>query len=140
VIRVLGLLAVGFTAFLGMRSLWVHFLLLSGFTPTIVIIVTLIVQLDYPFRGQISVSDEPVQRALSWLGAPARSIRRHHLVNTASGGARLSSCASRRRFSSPERRDRETDTLPVFPVLSDRDQVPRPPRKEHRPLAGHRTV
>jgi hypothetical protein len=69
VISFLGLLAVGFTAFLGMRSLWVHFLLLAGFTTTIVIVVTLIVQLDYPFRGDISVSDEPFEHALSELGA-----------------------------------------------------------------------
>jgi hypothetical protein len=68
VISFLGLLAVGFTAFLGMRSLWVHFLLLAGFTTTIVIVVALIVQLDYPFRGEISVSAEPFEQALSKLG------------------------------------------------------------------------
>jgi hypothetical protein len=70
VISFLGLLAVGFTAFLGMRNFWVHFLLLAGFTTTIVIVVTLIVQLDYPFRGQISVSAEPFEHALSELGPP----------------------------------------------------------------------
>jgi len=70
VIAFLGLLAVGFTAFLGMRNLWVHFLLLAGFTTTIVIVVTLIVQLDYPFRGYISVSDEPFGHALSRLSTP----------------------------------------------------------------------
>jgi Protein of unknown function (DUF4239) len=70
VIAFLGALAVGFTAFLGMRNLWVHFLLLAGFTTTIVIVVTLIVQLDYPFRGSISVSDEPFEHALSELGNP----------------------------------------------------------------------
>jgi hypothetical protein len=70
VICILGFLAVGFTAFLGMRNLWVHFLLLAGFTTTIVIVVTLIVQLDYPFRGRISVSDEPFEHALSQLEAP----------------------------------------------------------------------
>jgi hypothetical protein len=37
---------------------------------TIGIIVTLIVQLDYPFRGYISVSDEPFEHALSRLEAP----------------------------------------------------------------------
>jgi hypothetical protein len=69
VISFLGLLAVGFTAFLGMRNLWVHFLLLAGFTTTIVIVVTLIVQLDYPFRGDISVSNEPFEHALTQLEA-----------------------------------------------------------------------
>jgi hypothetical protein len=53
-----------------MRNFWVHFLLLAGFTTTIVIVVTLIVQLDYPFRGQISVSPEPFEHALSELGQP----------------------------------------------------------------------
>jgi hypothetical protein len=45
-------------------------LLLAGFTTTIVIVVTLIVQLDYPFRGYISVSDQPFEHALSHLEAP----------------------------------------------------------------------
>jgi hypothetical protein len=70
VIAFLAVLAVGFTAFLGMHNLWVHFLLLAGFTTTIVIVVTLIVQLDYPFRGSISVSDEPFEHALSQLENP----------------------------------------------------------------------
>jgi len=70
VIAFLGVLCVGFTAFLGMRSLRVHFILLAGFTTTIVIVATLIVQLDYPFRGSISVSDEPFEHLLSELAAP----------------------------------------------------------------------
>jgi Protein of unknown function (DUF4239) len=68
VIAFLGVLTVGFTAFLGMRSFWVHFVLLAGFTTTIIIVVTLIVQLDYPFRGNISVSAEPFDRVLHELG------------------------------------------------------------------------
>jgi hypothetical protein len=70
VIGFLGILAVGFTAFLGMRNVVVHFVLLAGFTTTIVIVVTLIVQLDYPFRGEISVSAEPFEHVLSELGPP----------------------------------------------------------------------
>ena len=46
----------------------VHFVLLAGFTTAIVIVVTLIVQLDYPFRGEISVSAEPFEHFLSELG------------------------------------------------------------------------
>jgi hypothetical protein len=68
VIAFLGALIVGLTAFLGMRSLWVHFLLLAAFTTSIVIVCTLIVQLDYPFRGQIAVSVEPFEHLLSQLG------------------------------------------------------------------------
>jgi uncharacterized protein (DUF983 family) len=37
VIGFLGLLIVGFTALLGMTSLWVHFVLLAGFTTAIVL-------------------------------------------------------------------------------------------------------
>jgi amino acid transporter len=70
VIAFLGTLCIGFTAFLGMRSLKVHFILLAGFTTTIVIVATLIVQLDYPFRGRISVSDEPFEHLLAELAAP----------------------------------------------------------------------
>ena len=64
----LGLLIAGLTAFLGMRDLWVHFLLLAAFTTGMVIVVTLIVQLDYPFRGEVSVSMEPFEHLLSELG------------------------------------------------------------------------
>jgi hypothetical protein len=69
VIGILGVLTVGFTALLGMRSLSMHLLMLAGFTTMIVIVVALIVQLDYPFRGEISVSAEPFERVLSEVGA-----------------------------------------------------------------------
>jgi hypothetical protein len=69
VIGFLGVLIVGFTALAGMRNLWVHFVLLAGFTTAIVIVVALIVQLDYPFRGEISVSAEPFEHVLSEVGA-----------------------------------------------------------------------
>jgi hypothetical protein len=69
VIIVLGVLNIGFTAFAGMRSPWVHFTLLAGFTTTLVIVVALIVQLDYPFRGEISVSVDPIAHVLSEVGA-----------------------------------------------------------------------
>jgi hypothetical protein len=69
VIGFLGVLIVGFTALAGMRNLWMHFVLLAGFTTAIVIVVALIVQLDYPFRGEISVSAEPFEHVLSEVGA-----------------------------------------------------------------------
>ena len=69
VIIFLGVLTVGFTAFAGMRSLWVHFVVLAGFTATIVIVVAMIMQLDYPFRGEISVSADPFAHVLSEVGA-----------------------------------------------------------------------
>jgi len=67
VIGFLGVLIVGLTAFLGMHSLLVHFMLLAAFTTGMVIVVTLIVQLDYPFRGEVSMSAEPFERLLSEL-------------------------------------------------------------------------
>jgi hypothetical protein len=77
VIGFLGCLIVGFTALLGMRSLSMHFLLLAGFTSSIVIVVSLIVQLDFPFRGEISVSAEPFEHVLSEVAAagPAGAVR-----------------------------------------------------------------
>jgi Protein of unknown function (DUF4239) len=68
VIGLLGLLIVGLTAFLGMHSLWVHFVLLAAFTTGMVIVVTLIVELDYPFRGEVSISPEPFEHLLPQLG------------------------------------------------------------------------
>lgn len=69
VIFFLGSLIVGFTALAGMRSLWFHFVMLAGFTTAIVIVVALIAQLDFPFRGAISVSAEPFERVLAEVGA-----------------------------------------------------------------------
>jgi hypothetical protein len=68
VVGLLGLLIVGLTAFLGMHSLWVHFVLLAAFTTGMVIVVTLIVELDYPFRGEVSISPEPFEHLLPQLG------------------------------------------------------------------------
>jgi hypothetical protein len=39
--------------------------MVAGFTTAIVIVVALIWQLDFPFRGEISVSAEPLEHALS---------------------------------------------------------------------------
>ena len=43
-------------------------MVLAGFTTAIVIVVTLIVQLDYLFRGEVSISVEPFEHLLSELG------------------------------------------------------------------------
>jgi hypothetical protein len=53
---------------LGMHGLWVHFVLLAAFTTGMVIVVTLIVDLDYPFRGEVSISPEPFEHLLPQLG------------------------------------------------------------------------
>jgi hypothetical protein len=64
VVIFLGVLTIGFMALLGMRSRWVHFALAAGLTTAMVVVVSLIVQLDYPFRGTISVSADPYQQVL----------------------------------------------------------------------------
>jgi hypothetical protein len=77
VIIVLGIVTIGFTTLAGMRSGRVHVRPLAGFTATIVMVVALIVQLDYPFRGEISVSVQPFKKILAEFeggfgsGAPA---------------------------------------------------------------------
>jgi hypothetical protein len=64
VVIFLGVLMIGFTALLGMRSHWMHFALAAGLTTAMVVVVSLIVQLDYPFRGTISVSADPFRQVL----------------------------------------------------------------------------
>jgi len=64
VVIFLGLLTVGFMALLGLRSRWMHFALVAGLTTAMVVVVSLIVQLDYPFRGTISVSVDPFRQVL----------------------------------------------------------------------------
>jgi len=64
VVIFLGLLTIVFMALLDMGSQWMHFLLMGGLTTAMVVMVALIVQLDYPFRGKISVSSEPFQQVL----------------------------------------------------------------------------
>jgi hypothetical protein len=68
VIVFLGLLTVGFTALLGVHHQAMHFAMVAGLTTALVVVVALIVQLDYPFRGVISVSAEPFERVLSEIG------------------------------------------------------------------------
>jgi hypothetical protein len=62
VIFLLGLLTVGLTALMGVHNLAMHFTMVAGLTTALVVVVALIVQLDYPFRGAISVSAEPFER------------------------------------------------------------------------------
>jgi hypothetical protein len=69
VVIFLGLLTVGFTALLGVHNLTMHFAMVAGLTTAMVVVVALIVQLDYPFRGEISVSADPFERVLSDVGA-----------------------------------------------------------------------
>jgi hypothetical protein len=64
VVVFLGALTIGFMALLGMRSGWMHFALAAGLTTAMIVVVALIVQLDYPFRGEISISADPFRQVL----------------------------------------------------------------------------
>lgn len=64
----LGLLTIGFTALLGTQSLSMHFAVIAGLTTAMVVVIALIVQLDYPFRGTISVSPEPFEQLVPSFG------------------------------------------------------------------------
>jgi hypothetical protein len=68
VVIMLGLLTIGLMALLSMHSRWMHFLLAASLTTAMVAVIALIVQLDYPFRGTISVSAEPFLRVLPEVG------------------------------------------------------------------------
>jgi hypothetical protein len=41
-----------------------HFALAVGLTTAMVVVVSLIAQLDYPFRGEISISADPFRQVL----------------------------------------------------------------------------
>jgi hypothetical protein len=65
VVVLLGALTIGFMALLSMRSGWMHFALAAaGLTTAMVVVVSLVVQLDYPFRGEISISADPFRQVL----------------------------------------------------------------------------
>jgi hypothetical protein len=64
----LGLLTIGFTALLGTKSLAMHFTVIAGLITAVMVVIALIVQLDYPFRGTISVSVDPFREVLTDAG------------------------------------------------------------------------
>jgi len=54
-----GALTVAYTFMFGTPNLWMHLLATGGLAASLALVIVLIVELDYPFRGEISVSDEP---------------------------------------------------------------------------------
>jgi hypothetical protein len=56
VLFLVGNITVGFTFLLGARSVWANAIASIGIAVALVLVVALIVQLDYPFRGTVSVS------------------------------------------------------------------------------------
>jgi hypothetical protein len=67
-VALLGLLTIGFTALLRTESLAMHFTVIAGLTTAVMVVIALIVQLDYPFRGTISVSADPFREVLTDAG------------------------------------------------------------------------
>lgn len=65
VILIVGAITVGFTFLLGVESLGAHLIASSGLALALVLVVTLIVQLDYPFRGTLSVGPEAYEKVLA---------------------------------------------------------------------------
>jgi hypothetical protein len=64
VVILLGLLTIGLMALLSMHSRWMHFVLAASLATAMVAVIALIVQLDYPFRGAISISADPFRAVL----------------------------------------------------------------------------
>jgi hypothetical protein len=72
VIVAIGALTIAFTCLLDAEGFWVHWLMLAGLTTALTLVVTLIVELDYPFRGEISVSTEAYSHVLQDLPSLSR--------------------------------------------------------------------
>ncbi len=72
VIIAIGALTIAFACLLDAEGFWVHWLMLAGLTTALTLVVTLIAELDYPFRGEISVSTEAYQHVLQELAAQTR--------------------------------------------------------------------
>jgi hypothetical protein len=64
IIIVGGAITIGYTYLFGMQNFCMHLLMTAGVTASMTLVVILIVELDYPFRGSVSVSSEPFQRVL----------------------------------------------------------------------------
>jgi hypothetical protein len=65
VILLVGAITVGFTFLLGVESLWAHLIASSGLALALVLVVALIAQLDYPFRGTLRVGPDAYEKVLA---------------------------------------------------------------------------
>jgi hypothetical protein len=71
----LGVVTVGFAALWVSESRWMHAVVMAGLSTAMIMMVALIVQLDYPFRGSISINPEPFERILPSFGeSPGRDV------------------------------------------------------------------
>jgi hypothetical protein len=69
VIVVVGALTIGYSCFMRSEGLLIHIVMVSGLALALTLVVCLIVELDYPFRGQISVSAAAFKEALETIRA-----------------------------------------------------------------------
>ena len=74
VLLIMGALTVGFTFLLGVESLWAHLIASVGVGVALVLVVALIVQLDYPFRGTLSVSADPYESVIANMDQPHPAV------------------------------------------------------------------
>ena len=64
-----GALAVGSTFFFGFQKLWVHLVLVGLFSASLMLVIVMIVALDWPFRGEVSVpADAYINVERGWEG------------------------------------------------------------------------
>jgi hypothetical protein len=85
VIFFLGLLTVGITALMGVHNLAWHFAMVAGLTSALMVVVVLIVQLDYPFRGGIGVSPDAFERVFLEMGLSESALLPSGTVNRVEG-------------------------------------------------------
>lgn len=69
-----GALTVGYTFLFGMPSKIMHLLMTGGVAASLALIIVLIAELDYPFRGDISVSDGPFVHLQYRMAAEATQL------------------------------------------------------------------
>ena len=67
VILALGALTIGYTCLAKADGFFIHWLMLTGLTVALTLVVALIVELDFPFRGVISVDPHPYENVLHEL-------------------------------------------------------------------------
>ena len=64
VLVAVGGLTIGYSCLVRASGLAFHMLMVGGLTAALTLVMALIVELDYPFRGNISVTSEPYQQVL----------------------------------------------------------------------------
>ncbi len=94
-----GAVTIGYSFLFGVRSLGMHLAMTTAFTAALALVVILIVQLDYPFRGPVSASAEPYRTVLNELKQDEASLGAHNHVGSATAGATDTAAVSTRKAS-----------------------------------------